>query len=265
MKKWTKIIALMCVAVLMLAVGAGCNQNADLSDLEYVKEKGKLVVGITDFAPMDYKDADGNWIGFDADLAKAFAEKLGVEAEFVEITWSQKANELKTKNIDVVWNGMTLTDDVKAVMDCSNAYCKNAQVVVLKKDKIASYPTAESMKDLRFAVEQGSAGEEMATANNFATTAVDKQAKALMEVSSGTCDAAIIDLLMAGAMIGEGTSYADLDISIELNSEEYGVGFRQGSDLVKELNTFFADAYKDGTITKLADTYGISKNIIEQK
>ncbi len=264
MKKFLKIVALLCVMALMAVMAVGCNKGAD-SDLEYVKGKGKLIVGITDFAPMDYKDASGNWVGFDADLAKAFAKKLGIEAEFVEITWNQKANELKTKNIDVVWNGMTLTDDVKALMDCSNAYCKNAQVVVMKKDVLGKYPDAASMKDLRFAVEQGSAGEEMATENGFATTTVDKQSKALMEVSSGTCDAAIIDLLMAGAMIGEGTSYADLDISIELNSEEYGVGFRQGSDLVKELNDFFVEAYKDGTIAKLAETYGIAKNIIEQK
>ncbi len=264
MKKFLKVMALLCVGVMLLALCAGCNSGSE-SDLEYVKNKGKLIVGITDFAPMDYKDANGEWIGFDADLAKAFAEKLGVEVEFVEITWGQKANELKTKNIDVVWNGMTLTEDVKAVMDCSNAYCKNAQVVVMKKDAAAKYTDAASMKGLRFAVEQGSAGEEMATANDFEITAVDKQAKALMEVSSGTCDAAVIDLLMAGAMIGEGTSYADLVITIELNSEEYGVGFRQGSDLVDELNDFFLEAYKDGTIASLAETYGIAKNIIEQK
>ncbi|MBQ6946830.1 MAG: transporter substrate-binding domain-containing protein [Clostridia bacterium] len=264
MKKFTRILALLCIVCMMAVMAVGCNNNAD-SDLSYVKGKGKLIVGITDFAPMDYKDADGNWIGFDADLAKAFAEKLGVEAKFVEITWNQKANELKTKNIDVVWNGMTLTPDVQAVMDCSNAYCKNAQVVVMKKDVAAKYTTVDSMKDLRFAVEQGSAGAEAAAANNFEVTAVDKQAKALMEVSSGTCDAAIIDLLMAGAMIGEGTSYADLVMTVELNSEEYGIGFRQGSDLVKELNEFLVDAYKDGTITKLGETYGIAKNVIEQK
>ena len=263
MKKVIKVLALMCIAALTMVMVAGC--ASEQSDLAYVQGKGKLVVGITDFAPMDYKDAEGNWVGFDADLAKAFAESIGVEAEFVEITWAQKANELKTKNIDVVWNGMTLTDDVKALMDCSNAYCKNAQVVVMNKDAVANYATAESMKELRFAVEQGSAGAEMAEANGFEVTTVDKQAKALMEVASGTCDAAIIDLLMAGAMIGEGTSYADLAFSIELNSEEYGVGFRQGSDLVEKLNAFLAEAYEDGTTEQLAKTYGISNNIIEQK
>lgn len=264
MKKFVKILAFMCIGVLMLVMGAGCNQGTE-SDLEYVKNKGKLVVGITDFAPMDYEDADGNWIGFDADLATAFAKKLGVEVEFVEINWDNKIMELDGKSIDCVWNGMTLTDEVKSGMDCSNAYCKNAQVVVVPKDNADKYQTVDSLKDLQFAVEEGSAGEEQATANNFKFTPVEQQSDALMEVSSGTSDAAIIDLLMAGAMIGEGTGYANLTYTVSLNSEEYGVGFRKGSDLVKELNDFFVDAYKDGTIQKLGETYKVSDSVIEQK
>ncbi len=260
-----KCIAMMMAMLMICLVGlAGCG-DANKSDVEYIKDKGTLVVGITDFAPMDYKDADGNWIGFDADLAKGFAEELGVKVEFVEITWGQKANELKTKNIDMVWNGMTLTEDVKAQMDCSLPYCRNAQVVVMKQEAADSYKDVDSMKDLQFAVENGSAGEEMATANSFKITEVDKQAKALMEVASGTCDAAIIDMLMAGAMIGEGTDYADLTYSLELNSEEYGIGMRQGSDLVEKLNTYLKAAYADGTVANLAETYGISDNVMEIK
>jgi len=102
------------------------------SDVEYIKEKGNLIVGITDFAPMDYKDENGEWIGFDADMARIVAEKLGVEAQFVEIDWDNKIMELNSKNIDVVWNGMTLTNEVKEAMECTNPYCNNAQVVVTK-------------------------------------------------------------------------------------------------------------------------------------
>ena len=102
------------------------------SDVAYIQEKGKLVVGITEFEPMDYKDANGEWIGFDADMAKMVAEKLGVEIEFVVIDWDMKVNELDSKNIDVVWNGMTLTEGVTAAMECTNAYCENAQVVITK-------------------------------------------------------------------------------------------------------------------------------------
>ena len=102
------------------------------SDVQYIKDKGTLVVGITEFEPMDYKDDKGEWIGFDADMAKLVAEKLGVSVEFVVIDWDMKVNELDSKNIDVVWNGMTLTEGVMAAMECSNAYCNNAQVVITK-------------------------------------------------------------------------------------------------------------------------------------
>lgn len=235
------------------------------SDLAYVQEKGTLIVGITNFEPMDYQNENGEWIGFDADLAKAFAESLGVEVQFQEIEWDNKVFELDGKTIDVVWNGMTLTDEVLSAMECSNAYCNNAQVVILPADIAEDYPDAASMADLQFAVESGSAGETMAIENGFNYTPVVDQATAVLEVSSGTCDAAIIDSLMAAAMVGEGTSYADLTYTISLNSEEYGVGFRKGSDLAAALNEFFASAWADGTMQELAETYGVSAAVIPQE
>ena len=235
------------------------------SDLAYVQDKGTLIVGITNFEPMDYQNENGEWIGFDADLAKAFAESLGVEVQFQEIEWDNKVFELDGKTIDVVWNGMTLTDEVLSAMECSNAYCNNAQVVILPADIAEDYPDAASMADLQFAVESGSAGETMAIENGFNYTPVVDQATAVLEVSSGTCDAAIIDSLMAAAMVGEGTSYADLTYTISLNSEEYGVGFRKGSDLAAALNEFFASAWADGTMQELAETYGVSAAVIPQE
>ena len=234
------------------------------SDLAYVQDKGTLVVGITEFDPMDYRDADGNWIGFDADMARAFAESLGVTAEFQLIDWDNKVFELNGKTIDEVRNGMTLTDEVLSSMDCSNAYCNNAQIVILPAGVAENYPDAASMSDLSFAVESGSAGQAQAEANGFTYTEVMDQATAVLEVASGTADAAIIDSLMAAAMVGEGTSYDQLTYTIELNSEEYGVGFRQGSDLVERLNQFFADSYADGTMMELAETYGVQAAIIPQ-
>lgn len=250
------------------ADGAQQNTTADTNtDSAYVKSNGKLVIGITEFAPMDFqKEGNTEWVGFDADLAKAFAAELGVEAEFVVINWDNKEFELNSKSIDCVWNGMTLTDGVKAAMETSNAYCKNAQVVVLPKDKAANYSSVEDLKDLSFAAEGGSAGEEILTELGYNVTPVTAQSDAIKEVAAGTSDAAVIDLLMAGAMIGEGTSYDNLTFSFELTSEEYGVGFRKGSDLAQKLNDFFVKAYADGTMAKLAEQYSISSaNIIEQK
>ena len=243
---------------------AGGEAEAE-SDLAYVQEKGTLVVGITEFDPMDYQSAEGEWIGFDADMAKAFAESLGVTAEFQLIEWDNKVMELDGKTIDVVWNGMTLNDEVMAAMSCTNAYCNNAQVVVLPADVAADYPDVESMSGLNFAVESGSAGQAQAEANGFTFTEVVDQATAVMEVASGTADAAIIDSLMAGAMVGEGTSYDQLTYTIQLNSEQYGVGFRQGSDLTELLNQFFVDTYADGTMMEIAETYGVQAAIIPQE
>ena len=250
------------ILVLMLCLGMAA--VAEESDLAYVQGNGKLVVGITDFAPMDYKDESGEWVGFDADMAKAFAESLGVDVEFIEIDWDNKIMELDNKSIDVVWNGMTLTEDVQAAMECSNAYANNAQVVIVPADKADDYQTAESIAELNIAVENGSAGEEVVTALGYTVTEVATQADALMEVAAGTSDAAVIDSLMAAAMVGEGTGYANLTYTVGLNSEEYGAGFRKGSDLAAALNDFMKAAYDDGTMMAIAETYGVQAAMIAQ-
>ena len=243
---------------------AGDGQAAEESDLVYVQDKGTLVVGMTNFAPMDYRDENGEWIGFDADMAKLFAQELGVEVEFLEINWSNKLMELDAKGIDVIWNGMTINDEVTAGASVSEPYCLNGQVVVLPADKAADYQTVESLEGLSFAVEDGSAGAEQLDLLGLSYTAKTTQADALMEVASGASDACVIDLLMAGAMIGEGTSYPDLTYTVQLNSEEYGVAFRTGSDLVEAFNTFWKEAYDAGTVMETATIYGVQESVIEK-
>ena len=265
MKK-KSLLALLLAVCLCFALTA-CSKDkdegtADGSDLAYVQDKGTLVVGITEFEPMDYQDADGNWIGFDADLATEFAKSLGVNVEFQIIDWDNKVFELDGKTIDVVWNGMTLTEDVLAAMECSQAYLINQQVVVVPADVADDYQTEDSLTELAFAVESGSAGAEVAQEKGFSYTEVADQATALLEVNSNTADAAIIDSLMAGAMIGEGTSYSDLTSTVALTSEEYGVGFRKGSDLAERLNQFLDEKYADDSIQTLAETYGVQEALV---
>lgn len=247
---------------------ADSSQPEGESDLAYVKEKGTLVVGITDFEPMDYRDANGEWIGFDADMAKAFAASLGVDVEFSEINWDYKVMELDAKNIDCVWNGMTLNDEVMAAMATSVPYCLNAQVLVVPADKADDFKDLTTLEGLTVAVESGSAGEDAAEALGASTTPVQKQSDTLLEVSAGTSDAAVIDLLMAGAMIGEGTSYSNLTYTLNLNtvqgleSENYGVGFRTGSDLVDAFNDFWAASVADGSVLSTAETYGVQESVL---
>ena len=245
------------------SAAASASAAAD-SDMAYVQDKGTLEVGMTDFAPMDYRDENGEWIGFDADMAKAFAEYLGVEAEFLEINWDNKLMELDTKGVDVIWNGMTITDEVTNGASVSEPYCNNGQVVVVPADKAADYTDTESLSGLTFAVENGSAGAEQLDELGIPYVAKTTQADALMEVASGASDACVIDLLMAGAMIGEGTSYPDLTYTVQLNSEEYGVAFRKGSDLTDAFNTFWKEAYDEGTVMETATTYGVQESVIEK-
>ena len=253
-----KYIAILMTALLVLSGLTIRTALAEQTDSESIQKKGTLVVGITDFAPMDYPGPDGQWIGFDADLARAFAESLGVACEFTVIDWDNKLLELDSGNIDCIWNGMTLTDGVKAAMETSKPYCGNAQVVVAPKDKAEGLDYAK----LTFAVEAGSAADELSQENGWQAVSLQSQADALLEVASGASEACIIDQLMAGAMIGEGTSYPDLVLVEALNAEEYGVGFRKGSDLAAKLDSFLDEKFADGTLAEIAQLYGIDTKLI---
>ncbi len=254
-----KLFAMIMVLVMVAAVFAGCKQDTG-SDLAYIQEKGVMVVGITDYAPMDFKDENGDWTGFDAEFAQMVAKELGVECEFFVLAdWGKKFYELETKNIDVIWNGMTINEEVKTNTNCTDAYVINAQVVVMKADTVANYPDAASMVDLSFAVENGSAGQDAAASiGTKNVVAVQDQQAALMEVAAGTCDACVIDITMANAMTGEGTSYADLAPGISLTSEEYGIGFRKESDVTAKVNELMAKWKADGTLQALADKYSLT-------
>ena len=214
------------------SAAASTTEAAADSDLAYIQGKGKMTIGYTVYEPMNYTDADGNFTGFDTELATAVCEKLGVEPDFVEINWDTKIVELDAKSIDCIWNGMTLTDEIQANAACTKAYAKNAQVVVMKSD--ADY---SSTADL--------VGKTVET-------------DCLMEVAAGTADAAVLDLTLATAMIGEGTDYANLTIKDELNAEEYGVAFRKGSDVAEAVNAAFDELKADGTMQKLADKYSLT-------
>lgn len=253
-KRW---IAIALIAILALTAVTGCSKTAT-DDLSYIQDKGKLVVGMTIYEPMNYKDADGNWTGFDTEFAQAVAEKLGVDVEFTVIDWNNKWATLESKKIDVVWNGMTLSEEAKTNASCTNPYVLNAQVVVMKADKLASYTTADSMKDLKFSVEAGSAGKDIAVDKGYNYVEYDAQTDAVNAVEAGKSDACIIDITMAKAMTGEGTSYADLGVGISLTEEEYAIACRKESTLTAKINELMVALKDDGTLTNLAKKYNVT-------
>ena len=254
-----KMLSVILVCMLFASLLCACG-GASGSDLAYVQDKGTLIVGITDYAPMDYKDENGEWTGFDAEFARLFAEELGVEVEFFLLSdWGKKFYELETKNIDVIWNGMTICEEVELNTSCSDPYVVNAQVLVMNADTVGNYPDTDSLKGLAFAVENDSAGAKALDALGIKDyTMVQDQATALMEVAAGTSEACVVDITAANAMTGEGTSYSNLAVGISLTSEEYGVGFRKGSDITGKFNELMAKWMNDGTLDALAEKYELT-------
>ena len=248
-----KILALILTIALAVTCFAACGEKP-------ATDAAKLVVGYTIYEPMNFMDEEGNLTGFDTEFTEAVCEKLGVTPEFVEINWDTKFPTLDAGQIDCIWNGMTISDEVKANCDVSKAYVKNAQVVVMAKDKIKDYADVESLKGLKFAAEAGSAGEAAIKDNgldaNYSPVAV--QTDALMAVMGGQADACVIDITMAKSMTAEGTSYDKLAYSIELTSEEYGIGFRKGSELTEKVNAAIDELVEDGTLPALAEKYGLN-------
>lgn len=266
MKNIWKAFALVFAAAMLMTgcAKAPTSGNADASaspaaasDLAYIQDKGEMVIGITEYEPMNFQE-NGEWTGFDTEFAKLVAEKLGVTAKFIVIEWDNKIAELDSKAIDSVWNGMTLTDEVKKGMNCTDPYVINAQVLVTKADKVDNYKAVEDLKDLTFVAESGSAGEAAIKDAGYTCTAVSTQADALLEVSSGAADACVIDITMAKAMTGEGTSYSDLAVGMSLTSEDYGIGFRKGSDVTAKVNEIIKELKADGSLQKLADKYSLT-------
>ena len=242
------------------ASAAPASSVAADSDLAYIQSNGKMVIGYTVYEPMNYTDADGNFTGFDTELATAVCAKLGVEPEFVEINWDTKVVELDAKSIDCIWNGMTLTEDIMANTATTKAYAKNAQVVVVKES--TAYTSTADLAGKTVVAEAGSAGEAAIQGDENLAKAdyVSKsvQTDCLMEVAAGTADAAVLDLTLANAMIGEGTDYASLKIVDELNAEEYGVAFRKGSDAAAAVDAAFDELKADGTMQALAEKYELA-------
>ncbi|MCL2805555.1 MAG: transporter substrate-binding domain-containing protein [Treponema sp.] len=235
------------------------------------KDSGKLICGVTEYEPMNYRDARGNWIGFDTEFAQLVGEKLGMEVEFQLIEWSQKFAELNSRSISVIWNGFTATanepDGTPRInlCDMSYSYMRNTQCVVIRADRVREFTSAESLIGKTLTAEAGSAGETKAkelageTGRIIGTPA---QINTFMEVKSGAVDGAVMDIILAEQIAGFG-DYSDLIIAdIELGDEVYAIGFRKGDPLRNRINQAMKELYDDGTLAEIAAKYGLGDRLV---
>ncbi len=243
-----KKILLFLLSVMIIFSFSSCSG----SDINYVKSKGSLTVGVTEYKPMDYRDENGTWVGFDAELAKLAAEKLGVKADFVIINWDEKTDKLKSKEIDCVWNGYTVNseDDI----DFSDAYAKNSPVLVVADKNVSKINGIDNLNGLTVAYEKGSSSERIVLSleqslNNYP---VSLQKEALLSVANGEADACVVDKTIFDSLV-----HSDLSVVHTFESERFAVGFRKGSDLVKKINSILKEFANDGTLDRLAAEYKI--------
>lgn len=277
-----KFLAVILAALTLTAVFVGCGEKTETpstgaeadqkatsdtatgSDWDYIAEKGELVIGITYFEPMNYMDENGELTGFETEFATSVCEKLGVKPVFQKIDWDSKEVELNAKTIDCIWNGLTITDDRMENMDISTPYMENKQVMVTKAENADKFTSAEALSGATVVAEKQSAGEEVAQSEDFFAQAeyisVDSQAKALLEVKSGTADIAVIDYVMSIGTLAEGSDYSDLTVveGQEFSPEQYGIAFRKDSTKTLEnVNGAIQELANEGTLAEIAEKYNL--------
>ncbi len=233
------------------------------------KNNEELVIGITENVPMNYHDDNGELIGFETEFTKAVCEKLGVTPKFQPIEWNKKEIELKSKTIDLIWNGLTVNEERKKDMLFTKSYMKNKQATVVKAENAEKYADVANMGGISIAFESGSAAEDVIKADEVLSTAKQikssAQKDALREVKSGQADACIIDFTMAKAATAAGTDFADLVVLENINNtdEEYAIGGRlEDTELINKINTAIDELAAEGKLLEIAKKYNLEDALI---
>ncbi|MCL2766284.1 MAG: transporter substrate-binding domain-containing protein [Peptococcaceae bacterium] len=266
MKRIVYLLVAGVMLVGMMFAFTACNGNGG-NDIE------ELVCGITDYEPMNYRDDQGEWTGFDTEFALMVGEKLGMNVSFQEIEWANKYAELNSGAIDCIWNGFTANTEDDGVprsdlVDMSYGYMLNQQCIVIRTTRDREFRTESDLRGKSAAVEKGSAGENYAIkalGDNARIVTPPAQTGTLLEVKSGAVDFAVVDLLLAQKMTGVG-DYTDLKIAnITLDSEMYAIAFKKGSALTAKVNQAMMELYDDGKLEELAKKYKLENSLLIDK
>lgn len=224
-----KIIVTLFLLIISISL-IGCTNKEDKS-LENVLNRGKLIVGFTEFPPMGYED-NGKIVGFDIDLAREVAKKMKVDVEFKYIDWNSKVFELESGRVDAIWNGMTITVDRAKQMEFSKKYIDNKLIILTTKN--SNIETLADLKDKVVGVESTSSGQIAIEKNTLVYKSLkqlkeyDTSNSALLALESGAIDAMVVDEIYARYYVLNKTDNFKIGSEI-VGIEEYGIGFVKGS------------------------------------
>lgn len=224
-----------------------------------------IVIGVTDYEPMDYLDENGDWVGFDAELARKVFENLGYKVKFQEINWETKIVTLQSGEIDVIWNGMTVTEELQQNLTLSDTYLENRQYGLVKTQNQSLYTSVNELTGKKVAVEMGSAAKSLIEDVDCTKNVLETQSAAVMEVAAGTSDIAIVDYTMAKTLTAEGSDYYGTLTAVDLGfePEEYAIGFgKKDTELCNKVNEQLKKLKESGFIKELAQKYDIENLLI---
>lgn len=283
--KFKRLMAAAAVAALSVSLLAGCgnsggNEPTDTNgsgstasdqSLQYVKDNGKLVLGLDDsFPPMGFRDDNNEIVGFDIDVATAVCEKLGVELVTQPVDWESKEIELNAKNIDCIWNGLSVSPEREANMNMSIPYMENHMALVVRPDE--SIQSIDDMQGKVLALQSGSTAEEALDSQDGTAlkdmvvnvNGFDDNLTALMDLDTRASDAVLMDDVVANYLIAQNNKdYVVL--SDFLYAENYAIAFRKGDDALTEaVNGALRELKADGTLAEISNKwFGEDKTTVE--
>lgn len=258
---------LLMLAILSTAILTACgNTPATDNSLNDIKNKKELIVGLDDnFPPMGFRGKSGEIVGFDIDMAKEVGKRLGVKVTFKPVEWDGIILSLNNKDIDVIWNGLTITDKRKEQIAFSKVYIQNKQIIIVNNKSKISKKTALNGKTV--GLQMGSSSETALAKDSQLTKSLKEVKKysnnteALLDLNAGRIDAVIVDEVVGRYYVSK--KPGDYKVLTEnLGVEDYGVGLRKNdTSLTAEINKLLAQMKSDGTANTISKKW-FGKDII---
>lgn len=253
-----KIFALCMMLVLAVTALAGCGSNSAQKE-----EAKKIVVGLDDsFPPMGFKDEKNEIVGFDIDLAKEVAKRLGREVEFKAIDWNSKEAELKSGRVDILWNGLDITDKRKENMLFSEPYMDNRQIVFVAKNGKVSVAGEADLAGKTIGTQSGGTTEEYFE-NKPELKASMKEVKyypdyinAFMDLENGRLDAVVGDEIIGRYYISKHPDEIQAIDTVIGTVSQFGIAFRKDDQKLRdEVQKVFDEMKADGTVAKISEKW----------